>query len=171
MGDGSDEVAVGDLRRALHKTIRKVSEDMERFKFNTGIAAMMEFSNTLNQAWDSEKIDAEVWEDSLRNLVLMMAPITPFLAEELWSKVGGQFSVHQKPWPEWDEDLAADEMITLVVQVNGKLRDRIDVPADVTEEDARTVALASDRVKQHTEGKTVRRVIYVPGRLVNVVAT
>ena len=170
LGGGSDEVAVGDLRRALHKTIRKVSEDMERFKFNTGIAAMMEFSNTLNQAWDSKKIDAEVWEDSLRNLVLMMAPITPFLAEELWSQVGGQYSVHQQPWPEWDEELAADEMITLVVQVNGKLRDRIDVPADVSEEDARSVALASDRVKQHTEGKTVRRVIYVPGRLVNVVA-
>ena len=143
---------------------------MERFKFNTGIAAMMEFSNTLNQAWQAGKVDANVWSESIRGLVLMMAPITPFLAEELWSQVGGQYSVHQQPWPEWDEDLAADEMITLVVQVNGRLRDRIEVPADVSEEDARSVALASDRVKQHTEGKTVRRVIYVPGRLVNVVA-
>ena len=169
-GEMSDGVAVGNLRRALHKTIRKVSEDMERFKFNTGIAAMMEFSNTLNQAWQTGKVDANVWRESIRGLVLMMAPITPFLAEELWSHVGGGYSVHQQPWPEWDEDLAADETITLVVQVNGRLRDRIEVPADVSEEDARSVALASDRIKQFTDGKTVRRVIYVPGRLVNVVA-
>ena len=162
-GGMPDEAAVGNLRRALHKTIRKVSEDVERFKFNTGIAAMMEFSNTLNQAWQVGNVDASVWSESIRGLVLMMAPITPFLAEELWSQVGGQYSVHQQPWPEWDEDLAADEMITLVVQVNGRLRDRIEVPADVSEEDARSVALASDRVKQHTEGKTVRRVIYVAG--------
>ena len=169
-GGTTDEIAVGNLRRALHKTIRKVSEDMERFKFNTGIAAMMEFSNTLNQSWQAGNVDAGVWRESIRGLVLMMAPITPFLAEELWSQVGGPFSVHQQPWPEWDEDLAADEMITLVVQVNGKLRDRIEVPADVSEEGARSVALASDRIKQFTDGKTVRRVIYVPGRLVNVVA-
>ena len=171
LGDGMpDEAAVGDLRRALHKTIRKVSEDMERFKFNTGIAAMMEFSNTLNQAWQARNIDANVWRESIRGLVLMMAPITPFLAEELWSHVDGEYSVHQQQWPEWDEDLAADETITLVVQVNGRLRDRIEVPADVSEEDARSVALKSDRIRQFTEGKTVRRVIYVPGRLVNVVA-
>ena len=171
LGDGMpDEAAVGSLRRALHKTIRKVSDDMERFKFNTGIAAMMEFSNTLNQAWQAGNVDANVWRESIRGLVLMMAPITPFLAEELWSHVGGEYSVHQQPWPEWDEDLAADETITLVVQVNGRLRDRIEVPADVSEEDARSVALKSDRIRQFTEGKTVRRVIYVPGRLVNVVA-
>ena len=171
LGSGSDEAAVGDLRRALHKTIRKVSEDMERFKFNTGIAAMMEFSNTLNQAWQTGEVDANVWRESIRGLVLMMAPITPFLSEELWSQVGGQYSVHQQSWPEWDEDLAADEMITLVVQVNGRLRDRIEVPADVSEEDARTVALKSERIRHFTEGKAVRRVIYVPRRLVNVVAS
>ena len=165
-----DEAAVGSLRRALHKTIRKVSDDVERFKFNTGIAAMMEFSNTLNQVWQAENVDANVWRESIRGLVLMMAPITPFLAEELWNHVDGEYSVHQQPWPEWDEDLAADETITLVVQVNGRLRDRIEVPADVSEEDARSVALKSDRIRQFTEGKTVRRVIYVPGRLVNVVA-
>ena len=171
LGDGMpDEVAVGNLRRALHKTIRKVSEDVERFKFNTGIAAMMEFSNTLNQAWQAGEVDANVWRESISGLVLMMAPITPFLAEELWNHVDGEYSVHQQPWPEWDEDLAADETITLVVQVNGRLRDRIEVPADVTEENARSVALKSDRIRHFTEGKTVRRVIYVPGRLVNVVA-
>ena len=132
---------------------------------------MMEFSNTLNQAWQAGEVDANVWRESIRGLVLMMAPITPFLAEELWGHVGGEYSVHQQSWPEWDEDLAADETITLVVQVNGRLRHRIEVPADVSEEYARSVALKSARIRQFTEGKTIRRVIYVPGRLVNVVAT
>ena len=104
-------------------------------------------------------------------MALLMAPVTPFLAEEIWEKLGGAYSVHLRPWPKWDAALAADEMITLVVQVNGRLRDRIQVPADISEEDARALALASERTKAHTEGRNVRRVIYVPGRLVNVVAT
>ena len=162
--------AVRGLRRLLHQTIRKVTEDVERFKFNTGIAAMMEFSNALGQAWDSGVIDSSAWNESIRNLALMLSPVTPFLAEEIWERVGGPFSVHQQPWPTWDPDLAADETITLVVQVNGRLRDRIEVPADISEDDAKTRALESDRVAAHTEGKQVRRVIYVPGRLVNIVA-
>ena len=99
-----------------------------------------------------------------------MSPITPFLAEEIWEKRGGAFSVHQQPWPQWDADLAAEETITLVVQVNGRLRDRIEVPADISEDDAKTAALDSPRASAHTEGKQIRRVIYVPGRLVNIVA-
>ena len=132
---------------------------------------MMEFSNSLNQAWERKDIDSDVWNESLKALALMMSPITPFLAEELWEKLGQEYSVHQQDWPAWDPELAADEMITLVVQVNGRLRDRIEVPADISEQDAQEKALASNRVKTHTEGKTVRRIIYVPGRLVNVVAT
>ncbi len=166
-----DADAIRDLRRSLHQTIRKVSDDVDKFKFNTGIAAMMEFSNTLNDAWESGGIDTVVWNESLKNLVLMMAPITPFLSEELWEHLGGDFSVHQQSWPEWDEALAADETITLVVQVNGRLRDRIEVPASVSEEDAKAVALESERVRNYTEGKEVRRVVYVPGRLVNVVVS
>ena len=166
----TDSDSVRNLRRDLHKTIRRVGEDVESFKFNTAIAAMMEFSNTLNQAWDRKDIDTQVWSESLRALVMMMSPITPFLSEELWEKLGQQYSVHQQEWPAWDPELAADEMITLVVQVNGRLRDRIEVPADISQEDAQEKALASERVAIHTDGKTIRRVIYVPGRLVNVVA-
>ena len=166
----TDDESVRDLRRALHKTVRKVGEDMESFKFNTAIAAMMEFSNALNQAWDAKKVDAEAWNESLSHLALMMAPITPFLSEELWERLGQPYSVHQRDWPDWDPELAADEMITLIVQVNGRLRDRIEVVADISEEAAEEAALASARVKAHTDGKTVRRVVYVPGRLVNVVA-
>ena len=166
----TDAGSVRNLRRDLHKTIRRVGEDIESFKFNTAIAAMMEFSNALNQAWERKDVDTDVWNESLKTLTLMMSPITPFLAEELWERLGHGFSVHQQDWPTWDPDLAADEMITLVVQVNGRLRDRIEVPADISEQDAQEKALASERVAVHTEGKTIRRVIYVPGRLVNVVA-
>ena len=167
----TDPDSIRNLRRDLHKTIRRVGEDIESFKFNTAIAAMMEFSNSLNQAWERRDVDSKVWNESLKALALMMSPITPFLSEELWEKLGHSYSVHQQRWPAWDPDLAADEMITLVVQVNGRLRDRIEVPADISEPDAQEKALASTRVKAHTDGKTIRRAIYVPGRLVNVVAT
>ena len=129
----TDADAVRDLRRDLHKTIRRVGEDIESFKFNTAIAAMMEFSNALNQAWERKDIDSDVWNESLKTLALMMSPITPFLSEELWERLGHEYSVHQQNWPAWDPDLAADEMITLVVQVNGRLRDRIQAPADISE--------------------------------------
>ena len=162
--------AVRNLRRLQHQTIKKVSEDVERFKFNTAIASMMEFSNSLGQQWDSGVIDSGAWSEAIRSLALLMSPVTPFLAEEIWEQIGESFSVHQQPWPEWDPDLAADETITLVVQVNGRLRDRIDVPAGISEDDAKARALDSERAKTHTEGKEVRRVIYVPGRLVNIVA-
>ena len=125
--------AVRSLSRLKHQTIKKVTEDVERFKFNTAIASMMEFSNSLGQTWDSGVIDSEAWNDAIRDLALLMSPVTPFLAEEIWDRIGESFSVHQQPWPEWDPELAADETITLVVQVNGRLRDRIDVPADISE--------------------------------------
>ena len=166
----TDGDSVRNMRRDLHKTIRRVGEDIESFKFNTAIAAMMEFSNALNQAWERKDVDSAVWNESLKSLALMMSPIAPFLAEEIWERLGHPYSVHQQNWPAWDPELAADQMITLVVQVNGRLRDRMEVPADIPEEDAREKALSSERVKAHTDGKTVRRVIYVPGRLVNVVA-
>ncbi len=162
--------AVRSLRRSLHQTIRKVSEDVERFKFNTAIAAMMELSNEMSQAWDGGRIDSAAWSECLSALALLMSPVTPFLAEQLWSDVGGDFSVHQQAWPQWDAAAAAEETITLVVQVNGRLRDRIAAPADVSEQCAKEMALSSERVMAHTDGKTIRRVIYVPGRLVNIVA-
>ena len=88
----------------------------------------------------------------------------------MWERTGESFSVHQQPWPTWDPELAADETITLVVQVNGRLRDRIEVPANISEDDAKIRALESAKAKVHTDSKEVRRVIYVPGRLVNIVA-
>jgi leucyl-tRNA synthetase len=99
----------------------------------------------------------------------MMAPVAPHLAEELWTYLGKPYSVHQQAWPEVDEAAAAEELITLVVQVNGKLRDRISVPADIGEEEAKAIALASEAVKKHLGSKPPRKVILVPGKLVNIV--
>ena len=163
--------AVRNLRRLQHQTIRRVKEDVGRFKFNTAIASMMEFSNSLGQAWDTGVIDSDAWNEAIRVLALLMSPVTPFLAEEIWERVGEPFSIHQRSWPEWDPEVAAEDVITLVVQVNGRLRDRIDVPTDLSEEQAREKALASARVRTHMKGQTVRDVIYARGRLINIVTT
>ncbi|MDP6300170.1 MAG: leucine--tRNA ligase [SAR202 cluster bacterium] len=165
-----DEEASRELQRTMHKTIRRVSDDMNRFKFNTSLAAMMELTNAMVQAWERADVSAGVWNDAVASLLTLMAPMAPHIAEELWEASGREYSVHKQPWPKWDADLAADEMITLVVQVNGRLRDRIEVPASIDEETATETAQASDKVKAHTDGKTVAKVIYVPDKLVNIVA-
>ena len=170
VGVSVDEGAVRDLSRTVHKTIRRVTEDVERFKFNTALASLMEYTNSLNRAWEQRGVDAESWDDAVGKLLVMMAPLAPHISEELWERTGREYSVHNQALPEWDRVLAADEMITLVVQVNGRVRDRIEAPVDITEDAARELALESDRVKPHIEGRTVTRVVYVPGKLVNVVA-
>ncbi len=171
LGDApADPAAVRDLNRVVHKTIRAVTEDLDAFKFNTSIAALMKMTNSMAEAWEAGNVDGETWRGAVDNLLLMVAPMAPHISEELWERVGNPYSVHTQIWPSWDPGLAADEVITLVVQVNGKVRDKIEVPADITEDAARQMALASSRVLAHTEGKDVARVIYVPGRLVNVVA-
>ena len=170
VGGPVDEEAVRDLSRTVHKAIRRVTEDVERFKFNTALASLMEYTNSLNRAWEQRGIDAESWNDAIGTLLVTMAPLAPHISEELWERTGREYSVHNQRLPEWDPALAADEMITLVVQVNGRVRDRIEAPVDITEDAARELALESDRVKPHMEGKTIARVVYVPGKLVNFVA-
>jgi leucyl-tRNA synthetase len=167
--DRGNPSAVRELRRLTHKTIRRVSEDIERFRFNTMVAALMEYTNYLTKAKEAGPVDAGAWREAMETLLLLLAPSAPHLAEELWQRSGRPYSIHNQRWPEWDAALAADEEITLVVQVNGKLRDRIQVPVDIGEEEAKGLALASEKVKAHLEGKQVLQVIYVPGRLVNVV--
>jgi leucyl-tRNA synthetase len=167
--DRGDASAVRELRRLTHKTIRRVGEDIERFRFNTMVAALMEYTNYLTKAKEAGPVDSSAWREAMDTLLLLLAPSAPHLAEELWQRLGCPYSIHDQQWPEWDAALAAEEQITLVVQVNGKLRDRIQVPVDIGEEEARELALASEKVKAHLEGKQVLRVIYVPGRLVNVV--
>ncbi len=165
----TDPAAVRDTQRVLHQTIRKCYEDLDRFKFNTAIAALMEMVNHLSRVWNEQSIDAATWRDCIDKFLLMLAPIAPHLAEELWERHGREYSIHQQAFPTWDDKLAAAEEVTLVVQVNGKVRDRITVAANIAEDDARTLALGSPRIQSHTDGKAVKNVVYVPGRLVNVV--
>jgi len=164
------EEQVSDLQRATHQTIRSVTDDMEAFSFNTSIARLMEFTNTLQKTKRAPTYGTDAWDEAIETLLLLMAPSCPAITEELWMRTGRTYSIHEQSWPEFDPNLAAEEMITLVVQVNGKLRARMDVPTDITEEEAKEAALADENVQRHLEDKDVKRLIYVPGRLVNVVA-
>ena len=158
------------ITRLLHQTIRRVIGDVERFKFNTALAALMELTNALSPAYDQASISQRLWREAVRDVLLLLAPMAPHATEELWEKNGGPYSIHAQPLPTWDDALAAVDEATLVVQINGKLRDRITVPADIADDEAKRLALESPRVRVYTDGKELAQVVYVPARwLVNVV--
>jgi leucyl-tRNA synthetase len=161
--------AIAELWRITHKTIRRVTDDMDNFRFNTLLAGLMEFNNYLVRAKNSAVYGSEAWTEAVRSLVLMIAPLCPHIGEELWERIGGKYSVHTQKWPEWSAELAADPLVTLIVQINGKVRDRITVPAGTGAEELQKLALASEGAKRHTEGKQVVKVIVAEGKLVNIV--
>jgi leucyl-tRNA synthetase len=167
--DGMPAPEAEGLHRWTHRTIKQVTEDMERFRFNTMIARLMEFTNHLVKVREGGHADPTPWQEAVEALLLMVAPITPHVAEELWSATGRPYSVHQQPWPAYREDYARVEEVTLVVQVNGRVRDKIAVPADISEEEARAAALESPKVQPHLDGRRVARMVYVPGKLLNLV--
>jgi len=158
-----------ELERLSHQTVRRVTQDLEKLRLNTMIAVLMEFTNQLTKVREEGAVSATAWELAVDNLLLLLAPTAPHLAEELWQRTGHHYSIHNQSWPGWNEELAKEDEITLVVQVNGKLRDRITVSASITEDEAKKLALESQRVKPHIEGKQIAQVVYVPGRLVNLV--
>ncbi len=159
-----------NLRRKVHQVNKKVSDGLETFSFNTAVAALMELKNALQDAARETNVSAGVWDETVETMLLLMAPFTPFVAEELWGRTGHAYSIHNQSWPAYDAEIAAEDEITLVVQVNGKLRDRIQVPADISEDDAKRLALESSVVQRHMDGKTPRKVIYVAQRgMVNIV--
>ena len=165
----ADEKTLRELRRKLHQTIGQVTRDFEEFQFNTVISALMELQNAMTAAAQAGAAGSEAWSEAVDVYLRLLAPVAPHVAEELWRELGHETSVHLAGWPEADPEAAREEEITLVVQVNGKVRDRLTVPADVTREAAQEAALASEGARKFTEGMIVRKVIYVPGRLVNVV--
>lgn len=158
-----------DVRFMVHRTIKKVNEDIERFSFNTAISAVMELVNALYKYNDSSNKSAFVMREAVENLVLMLAPFAPHLTEELWETLGKAGSVHLQSWPKYDAALAKAEEVTLVVQVNGKVRDKITVAADISEDEMKNTALASEKVAAHVDGKSVQNIFIVPGKLVNIV--
>jgi leucyl-tRNA synthetase len=157
-----------ELLRIIHRTIKRVTRDIERFHFNTAVSAIMELTSALIDYKEKHGVTATVRE-GVEKLLLLLAPIAPHITEELWEKLGNPYSIHMQSWPKWDEELAKEEIITLVVQVDGKVRDRFQVPADITEEEAREMALSSPKVRRHLEGKEVKQVVFIPGKLVNIV--
>ncbi|MDQ7857954.1 MAG: leucine--tRNA ligase [Armatimonadota bacterium] len=162
-------VSARELEYWMHRTIRRVTDDMEGFRWNTALAALMEYTNVLQRAQTSAS--ASLWDEAVRALVLLLAPLCPHIAEELWVEhLGGAYSVHDQPWPAYDAAKATAPRVTLVLQVNGRVRDRVEVDAGISAEQARALALANPKIRQHLDGKTVADVVVVPGRLVNVVA-
>jgi len=158
------------LRRATHQTLLKVTSDYDHFKFNTMIAALMSFSNTLNATKETPVYGSDVWYEAIENLLLMMAPATPHISEELWARLGKPYSIHLQAWPQGDPELAKEDEVEIAIQINGKVRDRIRVSADSSKDDLEEQALASEKAQKWIGDKPIRKIIVVPGRLVNIIA-
>jgi leucyl-tRNA synthetase len=159
----SDDAPSEEQERLLHKTIKKVTEDTGNLEFNTAISQMMIF---INEIFKMETLHRSVWE----RFVLLLSPYAPHIAEELWELLGKEPPVALKSWPSYKEELIQDEEVTVVIQVNGKVRDRLQMAVDTPEETMKERALASERVQQFVDGKEIRRIITVPNKLVNIVA-
>jgi leucyl-tRNA synthetase len=158
-----------ELLHLTHKTVKEVTADLERFHFNTMLSALMELSNYLSKIKESGVVSGSVWREVSGYFLRLLAPAAPHLAEELWSRTGRPYSIHNESWPEYVEELALEKETTLIIQVNGKLRDKVLVPAAIGEAEARELALNRERVKAYIDGKNLVRVIYVPNKVVNIV--
>jgi leucyl-tRNA synthetase len=163
-GPLSSDAAAYDLetKRLVHKTVKKVTHDIEAMRFNTAVSAMMILVNHLGSL-------AAVPRDAVSDLALILSPFAPHLGEEIWERLGHEASLAHEPWPAFDPELVRDETVEIGVQVNGKLRATIVIAADADEETARAAALADERVRAHVEGKTVRKFIYVKGKIANFI--
>jgi leucyl-tRNA synthetase len=152
------------LLKVLHQTIKKVGEDTDTLAFNTAVSQMMIF---VNEVTAQEKRPRKLLEP----FVLTLAPYAPHLADELWDKLGHKHTLAYEPWPEFDAALLKEDTVTIILQVNGKLRDRMDVPAQISREDLEKLALKNERVQEHLAGKQIKKIIVVPGKLVNIAAS
>ncbi|MCC7102560.1 MAG: leucine--tRNA ligase [Fimbriimonadaceae bacterium] len=157
-----------DIRRWTHQTIRKVTDDVERFAFNTAVSTLMIYVNNLSDAINRVGVDAELSE-AMESLILLLSPIAPHTADELWEGLGRTGFTYHEAWPKADSALAADDEVTIAVQVNGKLRDTITVAAGTSDADLEAAAMGSEKAVFHMDGKEIRKVIVVPGKLVNIV--
>ena len=153
------------LKKALHKTIKKVTEDIGAMKFNTAVSSMMEFINACNVQ------GRELERDDLEDFLKILSPFAPHLAEELWSDLGFKGMCCSQKWPKYNAKLIEEEKIMLIIQINGKVRDKIEVMANATQKEAEKIALKGEKIKQWLNNKKIKKVIFVPGRLINFVIT
>ncbi|HEY5730213.1 MAG TPA: leucine--tRNA ligase, partial [Anaerolineales bacterium] len=159
-----------NLRRHVHQTLRKVTHDFENFEFNTIISALMELMNDMYKAREAGAVGSPEWDEAQEIYLKMLAPVAPHIAEELWTNhLGRSYSIHQQMWPQVDEAAAKEDEIELPVQINGKVRDRITVPAEANEDEIKSAALASETVQKYLEGKEPKKVIVANKRLVSIV--
>lgn len=165
-----DTAEDADILRIAHTTVKKVTKDIENEKFNTAVAAMMEAVNGLYKIKEKTGIAKNAaWKYALEGLLQILAPFAPHITEELWHDLGHKDTIHRDHWPKWDDTLIQSDNMTIIVQVNGKLRAKLELPADADEEAVKTAALADENVQKYTEGKELKKLIYIPGRLVNIV--
>lgn len=162
-GDGDDETN-RDIERKLHQTINRVGISIEKFSFNAAIADLMKFKNLLKDGLKANAVGHEMWHHAMHTYLRLMAPFTPHIAEEMWDGLGYGYSVHQQSWPEYDPELAKEDVVTLVVMVNGKVRDKLEVSADIGEDEAKERALATEGAQKFINGKTPRKIIFIAGR-------
>jgi len=165
----SDE-AKKNLRRKVHQTLKRVTRDFENFDFNTIVSSLMELVNEMYKAREAGAAGSDEWKEAQEIYLKMMAPVTPHIAEELWTEhLGKPYSIHQQPWPAIDEAAAKDDVIEIPVQINGKVRDRITVAADASEGDIKAAVMASEIIQKYLEGKEPRKIIIAKGKLVSLV--
>lgn len=157
----------------LHKTIKKVTEDLTDFKFNTAVAALMELTNYLYAQREKTEISAQVWRDICLHFALLLAPFAPFMAEEIWHELGETESVHLAAWPQYDSELVKDDLVTIVVQVNGKVRGEFVASAEAAQDkaqlEANALSTAKDWLEKHHAGAEAKKIVTIPGKLVNIV--
>ncbi|HTK08089.1 MAG TPA: leucine--tRNA ligase [Ktedonobacteraceae bacterium] len=171
--DGATDIAQNDESKAIermrNKTIKRVTDDLSNFHFNTALAALMEFNNVLIKQQNQPVARTSVYRQALETMLQLLSPMAPHITEEMWHQTGHSDSIHASNWPDYDEALTKDENFTLVIQVNGKVRERIEVAAEISESDVKKIALTNPRVTTFIGESTVQKVIYIPGRLVNIV--
>ncbi len=166
------EGAQKSLRQKTHKTIKKVTEEIERFHFNTAISAIMELVNEIyvSEAKDNaDEISKGVVREAIGTVVVLLSPFVPHFAEELWEALGNRTSVVKTEWPHYDPEAVLEDEILIVIQINGKLRDRMTIPASYGEDEVKAWALKSERIRKLVGDKEIKRVILVPKKLVNIV--
>ena len=152
-----------DIERGLHKLIKRIDEEMEDTKFNTIIAAFMEFTNLCREKKD------EVSKDTIEKLLIILSPFAPHICEELWSQLGHKESICKEKWPKFDKKLIKDERVTMIIQINGKMRDKMEVDSEISEEEAKKLAISLEKVNNWIAGREIKKVVFVKGKLLNIV--
>jgi leucyl-tRNA synthetase len=170
---GSSDKEISLLVHMVHKTIKKVTEDVERFHLNTAIAATMELTNSIHRFAELGRGDREslhVLKGAIDHLIVLVSPFCPHITQELWQALGHDNLLVNSPWPTFDAACVREETVTVAIQVNGKLRDTVDVERDTDEAALKTLILSREKVQRHLMGRPARKVIVVPNKLVNIVA-